>query len=183
MPVVSFPAPPSPGSVPLVPNSWHLLPLGSLAPPLHSPHLPSVAQASSVPPTVQLPPWACLPRGTLLCGPEAARLGAARPGAWSLGAWSLGAWGPGGLGGRLEPGWRKVLSESTSAVFIRMRRPSRPDTPSMLVLKPLCQRVCVRICVCVCLCVCVYVSVFISMYLSLCLSVCVFVCLCICVCV
>lgn len=90
---------------------------------------------------------------------------------------------PGGLGGRLEPGWRKVLSESTSAVFIRMRRPSRPDTPSMLVLKPLCQRVCVRICVCVCLCVCVYVSVFISMCLSLCLSVCVFVCLCICVCV
>lgn len=99
------------------------------------------------------------------------------------GAWGPGAWGPGGLGGRLEPGWRKVLSESTSAVFIRMRRPSRPDTPSMLVLKPLCQRVCVRICVCVCLCVCVYVSVFISMYLSLCLSVCVFVCLCICVCV
>lgn len=94
MPVVSFPAPPSPGSVPLVPNSWHLLPLGSLAPPLHSPHLPSVAQASFVPPTVQLPPWACLPRGTLLCRPEAARLGAARPGAWSLGAW-----GPRGLAG------------------------------------------------------------------------------------
>lgn len=95
---------------------------------------------------------------------------------------------PGGLGGRLEPGWRKVLSESTSALFIRMRRPSRPDTPSVLVLKPLCQCVlCVRICVCVCIYIYVSVSVSVcmcvcvSMYLCLCMTICMYVYLYLCI--
>lgn len=107
---------------------------------------------------------------------------------WGLPGQGPGAWGPGGLGGRLEPGWRKVLSESTSALFIRMRRPSRPDTPSVLVLKPLCQCVlCVRICVCVCIYIYVSVSVSVcmcvcvSMYLCLCMTICMYVYLYLCI--